>query len=196
MNYLAHLFLAGNQPETMLGNFIADHVKGSDILRFSEKTRNGIAMHRAIDTYTDQHPVVRQSITRLRSDFSKYSGVIVDMFYDHYLSANWAEYSDTDIHTFTETRYRILNSFQAILPSRSAKLLYYMEKQNWLFSYGSLDGMQQAFNGMARRTTFESKMEFAVENLKAGYTEFGQEFRQFFPELQKFICENFDIAKN
>jgi acyl carrier protein phosphodiesterase len=192
LNYLAHLFLAGNHPETVLGNFIADHVKGSDILKFSEKTRHGISMHRAIDTFTDQHPIVKQSITRLRSDFSKYSGVIVDMYYDHFLSANWDDYSSTDIHTFTKTRYDILNSFQAILPARSAKLLYFMEKQNWLLSYASLDGMQQAFNGMARRTTFESKMELAVGNLKEGYLEFEKEFKLFFPDLQQFVKDNFE----
>ena len=105
MNYLAHLFLAGTHPEMILGNFIADHVKGSDVLNYSENTRKGISMHRAIDTFTDQHPVVKQSISRLRTDFRKYSGVIVDMYYDHYLSAHWDEYSPVDIHTFTKARY-------------------------------------------------------------------------------------------
>jgi len=175
----------------ILGNFIADHVKGTDILKYSSTVRKGISMHRAIDTYTDQHPVVRQSIARLRADFRKYAGVIVDMYYDHYLSAEWDEYSDIDIHAFTKIRYEILNTFQAILPMRSARLLYYMEKQNWLLAYSSFDGMQQAFNGMSRRTTFESNMEHAVVNLKAGYPEFGHEFRQFFPDLQSYVKNNF-----
>ena len=192
MNYLAHLFLAGTDPELILGNFIADHVKGSDILKYSENVRKGIAMHRAIDTYTDQHPVVKQSIIRLRNDFHKYAGVIVDMYYDHYLSSQWDDYSDTDLQAFTKMRYDILNTFQAIIPVRSARLLFYMEKQNWLMSYSSFDGMQQAFNGMSRRTTFESNMEHAVVNLKAGYLEFNQEFRQFFPELQMFVKNNFE----
>jgi len=192
LNYLAHLFLAGTDPELILGNFIADHVKGSDILKYSENVRKGIAMHRAIDTYTDQHPVVKQSIIRLRNDFHKYAGVIVDMYYDHYLSSQWDDYSDTDLQAFTKMRYDILNTFQAIIPVRSARLLFYMEKQNWLMSYSSFDGMQQAFNGMSRRTTFESNMEHAVVNLKAGYLEFNQEFRQFFPELQMFVKNNFE----
>jgi acyl carrier protein phosphodiesterase len=193
LNYLAHLFLAGSHPEMILGNFIADHVKGSDILKYSEKIRNGIAMHRAIDTFTDKHPVVKQSIERLRADFRKYAGVIVDMYYDHYLSAHWDDYSAMDIHTFTKTRYDTLNTFHDILPDRSARLLYYMEKQNWLLSYSSLDGMQQAFNGMSRRTTFESKMEMAVTNLKAGYPEFREEFKTFFPELQSYVTRNFNV---
>jgi acyl carrier protein phosphodiesterase len=193
LNYLAHLFLAGTDPEMILGNFIADHVKGSDILKYSSSVRNGISMHRAIDTFTDQHHVVKESIARLRADFRKYAGVIVDMYYDHYLSAHWIEYSHQDLTEFTKTRYDILNTFQPILPVRSSRLLYYMEKQNWLLSYGSFEGMQQAFNGMSRRTTFESNMELAVVNLKAGYLEFRQEFRQFFPDLQSFVRNNFDI---
>ena len=193
MNYLAHLFLAGTHPEMILGNFIADHVKGSDVLKYSPITRKGITMHRAIDTYTDQHPVVKQSISRLRADFHKYAGVVVDMYYDHYLSANWDDYCQTDLQTFTETRYTILNTFQPVLPMRSARLLYYMEKQNWLLSYGNLDGMQQAFNGMSRRTTFVSNMEHAIVNLEAGYTEFGNEFKQFFPDLQLFVKDNFEL---
>jgi len=151
-------------------------------------------MHRAIDTYTDQHPVVRKSIERLRSDFRKYAGVIVDMYYDHFLSANWDNYSMDDIHTFTNTRYNILNTFHEVLPVRSARLLFYMENQNWLLSYGTFEGMQQAFYGMSRRTTFVSNMEFAVANLQTGYSEFGNEFRTFFPELQMFVQENFAIS--
>jgi acyl carrier protein phosphodiesterase len=194
LNYLAHLFLAGSDPELILGNFIADHVKGSDVLKYSANIRQGIAMHRAIDTFTDKHPVVKQSINRLRDDFHKYAGVIVDMYYDHYLSAHWSEYSDTDLLSFTEVRYTILNKFHDIIPSRSARLLFYMEKQNWLLSYGTFDGMQQAFNGMSRRTTFESKMELAVVNLRASYSEFENEFRQFFPELQEYVNTNFPMS--
>lgn len=193
MNYLAHLFLAGTDPELILGNFIADHIKGSEIKKYPDNVCKGITMHRAIDTFTDQHPVVKQSIARLRADFHKYAGVVVDMYYDHFLSANWNEYSDMDLNQFTETRYSILNTYEAILPLRSARLLFYMEKQNWLQSYSSFDGMQQAFNGMARRTTFESNMEQAVVNLKSGYPEFGQEFRLFFPDLQLFVKNNFNL---
>jgi acyl carrier protein phosphodiesterase len=193
LNYLAHLFLAGSDPEMILGNFIADHVKGKEILTYPETVREGITMHRAIDTFTDQHPIVKKSITRLREDFRKYAGVVVDMYYDHFLSLHWNDYSGVDIETFTKTRYDILNSFHAILPARSARLLYYMEKQNWLLSYSSLDGMQQAFNGMSRRTTFISNMENAVASLKTGYQSFSEEFRLFFPELQLFVSEYIDL---
>ena len=163
-------------------------------MKYSDNVRKGISMHRAIDTFTDNHPVVKKSISRLRTDFRKYSGVIVDMYYDHYLSAQWNEYSRLDIHSFTKSRYDILNSFQDSLPARSARLLFYMEKQNWLESYGNFEGMQQAFNGMSYRASFESKMELAVVNLRAGYQEFREEFMEFFPELQFFVRENFEVS--
>ncbi len=194
LNYLAHLFLAGNNPEMIVGNFIADHVKGSDVLNYSETVQKGISMHRAIDTFTDRHPVVKQSIIRLRPDFHKYAGVVVDMYYDHFLSSHWDDYSDIDLQLFTKIRYDILNTFHDILPNRSRRLLFFMEKQNWLLSYGSFEGMQQAFSGMSQRTTFKSNMENAVVSLRSGYTDFRHEFTRFFPDLQAFVAENYSVT--
>ncbi len=194
MNYLAHLFLAGTNPEIMVGNFIADHVKGSKKFEYSENVQYGIRMHRAIDSFTDSHILVHQSIVRLRPYFHKYSGVVVDMFYDHFLSANWNNYSAVDIHSFTKFRFDMLNSYKAILPERSARLLYFMEKQNWLLSYGGFEGMQMAFSGLARRTTFVSHMENAVDFLKKDYHSYNSEFSSYFPDLQKFVLDNFAEA--
>lgn len=191
MNYLAHLFLAGNNSEIILGNFIADHVKGSNILLYNDLVRKGIAMHRDIDRFTDNHPVVKQSIERLRPHFHKYSGVVVDMFYDHFLSANWSEYSTIDLESFTKKEYDLLNLYKELLPERSARLLFYMEKQNWLLSYASNEGLHMAFMGMSSRTKFKSNMENAVEQLNNCYACFEKEFRLFFPELQAFVSDNY-----
>lgn len=193
MNYLAHLFLAGNDPEMIVGNFIADHVKGAKVKDYSIRIQQGIRMHQAIDTFTDHNPIVHQSIMRLRPDFHKYAGVVVDMFYDHFLSADWNTFSGEDLEEFTRSKYLVLNAYSELLPVRSGRLLYYMEKQNWLKSYASFEGMQQAFSGMARRTTFVSHMEHAVSNLKADYELYKQEFQVYFPELQQFVIENFEV---
>lgn len=191
MNYLAHLFLAGENPEIVVGNFIADHVKGIQVNAYSEKIRFGIKMHRAIDTFTDAHPIVHQSIMRLRPNFHKYSGVVVDMFYDHFLSLHWNEFSEQDLDTFTQQRFDMIKLFKPLLPERSVRLLYYMEKNNWLYSYSNFEGLQQAFSGMANRTSFVSHMEHAVEHLKVDYEIYQKEFELYFPELQIFVSENF-----
>ncbi len=83
MNYLAHLYLSGKSEELLIGNFIADSVKGAEIDKFSTEIKAGIVMHRLIDTYTDSHPIVSESKIRLREKYKKYSGVVVDIFYDH-----------------------------------------------------------------------------------------------------------------
>lgn len=191
MNYLAHLFLAGNDENLVIGNFIADHVKGIGIERFNNEIKIGIKMHRTIDEFTDTHPIVRQSISRLRPVYRKYAGVIVDMFYDHYLAAGWSNYSGESLHYFTNSRYSLLLRNFDILPPRSQRILPYMIRNNWLLSYAELGGLQQALTGMSNRTTFISKMEHAVGDLKNCYECYQEEFRTYFPELQQFVHSEF-----
>lgn len=95
MNYLAHIYLSGEDDQLKIGNFIADSVKGRKFIGFPHQVKNGIILHRAIDTYTDSHPVVKKSVHRLFPVYSHYSAVIVDILYDHFLAANWHEYSKT-----------------------------------------------------------------------------------------------------
>jgi acyl carrier protein phosphodiesterase len=194
VNFLAHLYLAGNDEHLIIGNFIADHVKGNRINGFDENIRLGIKMHRDIDHFTDNHPVVRKSIARLRPIYRKYAGVIVDMYYDHYLASEWASFSDLGLKEFTSMRYAILQNNLWILPERSQRVLRYMKMQDWLLAYAHFDGLQEAFAGMSRRTAFISKMENAVMDLKTDYESYQMEFRQYFPELCRFVNEKYGIS--
>ena len=92
MNFLAHLFLSGEPGELMVGNFIADSVKGNAMNDFSEGIQKGIILHRAIDTFTDSHNEMQKSKERLRPRYKKYAPVITDIFYDHFLAVNWQDY--------------------------------------------------------------------------------------------------------
>lgn len=191
MNYLAHLFLAGNEINMLIGNFIADHVKGSGIDSFNPVIQSGIRMHRAIDRFTDSHPVVSESIQRLRPVYRKYAGVIVDIYYDHFLATSWKHYCDESLSSFTNRTYRLLSSQKDILPARSQRILSYMSTYDWLQSYAHLGGIHQAFKGMASRTTFESGMEHASFTLEKNYELFQKEFNIFFPMLIEFVSSEF-----
>ena len=186
MNFLAHIYLSPDDEEIILGNFIADAVKGNAIMNFPEKVRKGILLHRMIDEFTDHHPVFIKSRERLLEHYHKFSAVIVDIFYDHFLSANWKVYSNEDIHFFSEKSYGILMKNYEILPSRYRRILPYMIQQNWLVSYSNLDALRRVFEGMSRRTKFKSGMENAVDDLVANYDAFGLEFKEFFPELKSY----------
>jgi acyl carrier protein phosphodiesterase len=187
VNYLAHLYLAGENPDLIIGNFIADHIKGNGIEKYNDSIRAGIRMHRAIDEFTDNHPVVRQSIERLRPSYRKYSGVIVDMYYDHFLASTWKQWSAVSLANFTASRYDILFHHFNILPARAQRILPHMARHNWLMAYGEFEGLQRALTGMSNRTPFISRMEHAVHDLQNSYEYYHSEFQEYFPELCNFV---------
>ena len=187
MNFLAHLYLSGDNEDIITGNFIADHVKGNGINKFSEPIRKGILLHREIDQFTDSHPQFILSKNRLAPNYRKYAGVIVDMYYDHFLSAFWQDYSDEPIAKFTRRMYKILLKRFLILPPKTKRILPFMAKDNWLVGYGKPEGLGRALSGMAYRTPFDSGMENAVNDLLNDYVVYKKEFESFFPEIIEFV---------
>ncbi len=187
MNFLAHIYLSGASEDILLGNFIADMVKGRQIENFHQGIVEGIMLHRKIDTFTDTHPIVDQSKMRLRNKYRLYSGVVVDMFYDHYLARNWTEYSRHSLTRFVKEAYHVLLKNYFLLPIRAKNVLPYMVSMNWLVNYGDPNRLKRHFEGMAMRTPFKSGMENAVEDLLLHYDEFENEFRTFFPELISYV---------
>lgn len=187
MNFLAHLHLSGDHPKLMIGNFIGDFVKGRNLQdRFETDIVRGIELHRSIDEFTDSHEVVQASKNRLRPKYRHYSGVIVDMYYDHYLARNWDQYHTETLPDYAQQFYQLTNDYLHIMPPRLQKMLPYMISGNWLVNYGKTEGIHRALSGMARRTPFESKMDEAISDMVRSYDDFEKEFKQFFPELQRF----------
>lgn len=187
MNFLAHLYLSGNDEDLILGNFIADMVKGRQIDNFHENVVRGIQMHRKIDSFTDSHPMVDKSKMRLRNKYRLYAGVVVDMFYDHFLASNWREYSSLPLNKYVSNAYQLLLKNYFLLPVRARNILPFMIASNWLVNYAHLDKLQNNLQGMARRTPFNSGMEQAVGDLRKHYDEFADEFAAFFPELIAYV---------
>ncbi len=186
MNFLAHIYLSGEDPELKIGNFIADSVKGKKFLDYPKRISQGITLHRKIDSYTDSHEIVKKSVSRLFPKYRHYSTVIVDILYDHFLAANWTTYSDIPLEEYTLDFYRLLHQHHHILPKPVQTLLPYMEQDNWLLSYASISGIGNVLSGMNRRTKNKSKMNFAVVELEQYYTDFGKEFQTFFEDVERF----------
>jgi len=189
MNFLAHAHLSGNNEELLFGNFVADSVKGKQMELFSPIIKQGILLHRMIDQYTDQHEVVKNSVQLVKPQMGRFSGVVVDIFYDHFLSLNWNAYSDRDITDYSLWVYQILAKRYEQLPARNKRILPWMVAQNWLVSYASPYALKRVFYGMNRRTGNRSPMENAVEVLLENYGELQQDFQLFYTELQAFVSE-------
>ncbi|MBU2907252.1 MULTISPECIES: acyl carrier protein phosphodiesterase [Arenibacter] len=191
MNFLAHLYLSFEDDQITIGNFIADSIRGNKYNHLPEKIQKGIVLHRAIDTYTDKHPIVRQSTKRLHENYSHYSGVIVDIFYDHFLAKNWSEYADTPLPHFVDNFYDLLENNYDILPIGVKRMMPYMIADNWILNYAKMEGISRVLNGMNRRTQNKSKMNFAILDLEEHYTDFEKEFTYFFEELIVFSKQKY-----
>lgn len=186
MNFLAHIYLSGNDDEITIGNFIADGIRGKRYRNYPIGIQKGILLHRQIDTFTDAHPTVRQSTKRLHANYSHYSGVIVDILYDHFLAKNWLDYSEISLNIYTENFYDMITENFHILPDRTQKMIPHMISGNWLLSYAKIDGIQKVLSGMNRRTNNISGMNNATTELQHYYEEFELEFKSFFAELELF----------
>lgn len=189
MNYLAHIYLSGDNDLVKIGNFMADSIKGKNYKNYEKDIQVGILLHRNIDTFTDAHPTVRQSTKRLHEKYSHYSSVIVDILYDHFLAKNWANYCNVSLEDYTDDFYASVTEHFEILPLRIQKMMPYMMTDNWLLSYASLDGIARVLEGMNRRTKHRSGMNRAIDDLEFFYTEFETEFTSFFDELIQFSKE-------
>jgi acyl carrier protein phosphodiesterase len=189
MNFLAHLYLSGDSNELLIGNFIADAVKGKEYLKFSEGIIKGIKLHRKIDEFTDKHPIVNRSVERLRPLYSKYSPVIVDIFYDHYLASKWHQYSSIPLNKYAQDVYSLITEHHHIMPARVQHFLPYMIQGNWLYNYSNLEGIENVLKGMSRRAKFVSHMENSIYELRKDYQLYEEEFNLFFPDLINFSEE-------
>jgi len=184
MNFLAHIYLSGDNDLLKIGNFMADGIRGKHFENYPLEIQKGIILHRAIDTYTDAHPIFRQSTKKLHARYHHYAGVIVDVFYDHFLAKNWSKYSDEKLENFVEKFYQSLHDNYAVLSEKTKEIMPYMIEQNWLVSYKTVEGIKQILTQMDRRTKNESKMRFASEELLEYYADFESDFTLFFNDLQ------------
>lgn len=196
MNFLAHIYLSGNNDLITIGNFIADSIKGKQYKDYPDGIKIGILLHREIDTFTDAHQTVRLSTKRLHKRYSHYSGVIVDILYDHFLAKNWSHYSNTPLELFVNHFYELLETNFDILPRQIQTMMPYMLSENWLLNYAKINGIQNVLNGMNRRTKNRAGMNRATEELLEFYSEFEDEFTSFFEELRSFSNKKLDELKS
>ena len=194
MNFLAHLYLAGPPASPayagqLVGQFIADSVPGRQVEAYPAAVQAGIRAHRAIDTFTDQHPVVRRSTARLRAaGTGKYAGVVADVFMDHFLARNFDEFAAEPLADFTQRVYALLATRQADFPAPVQYFFPHLVQHNWLLHYAELAGIGRALQGLSRRASPGSGMAAAGEELARHYAAYEADFREFFPALQAYAA--------
>lgn len=193
MNFLAHIYLSGDNNLIKIGNFMADGIRGNDYLKFPEEVIKGILLHRQIDTFTDSNPTYRKSKHRLHEKYGHYAGVIMDILYDHFLAKNWKQYSTVNLADYVSEFYKSLHDNYEILSERTKDLMPYMIERNWLLSYETIAGIEMILFQMDYRTKHRANMQEAIVELQEFYTDFEAEFTAFFEELIAFCNQKRDL---
>ena len=199
MNFLAHIYLSGDDDDIKIGNFLGDFIKGRlnklTNAQFSLGMINGMALHREIDFFTDTHPIVKQSIDRLQPKYHKVSGIIVDMFYDHILAKNFLQYSSISLPEYSQSFYDLLENRKGEIPTKMDRMVKSMVSHNWLMGYTTYEGIEWALKGISQRLSFDSGIEKATEELRRDYAQYEAEFQLFFPEMI-LHCQNFCSSRS
>ena len=187
MNYLAHIRLAGDDPECLIGNFLGDFVKGrltED--RYSPGVKRGIVMHRRIDAWTDSHEITRKCARLISPERRRWSRVILDIFYDHLLAVNWERYSDESLRDFLDRSYGIILGAADIFPEHAAARINTIIEDGWIEKYRSISGLSIVFEGMSRRVRRKNPLSGSERELVAHYDEMNEHFNRFFPEILEY----------
>lgn len=190
MNYLAHVLLAGPEADWRLGGLLGDFVKGPLVPgEMPESARLGIVLHRRIDSYADAHAAFRRSRERVSEARRRYGGIMIDMFYDHFLALHWERFSDEPLASFAAGVYALLEERSESLPGRLRGILPLMRRDDWLASYRDASAVALALDRMAQyRLKRANRLGGAGEELLGGYAGFERDFLEFFPDAQAFAA--------
>jgi acyl carrier protein phosphodiesterase len=190
MNYLAHAYLSFNNPEILVGNMISDFVKGKKKFDYAPGIQKGIALHRAIDEFTDFHPVTKDAKKIFSQDYGLYSGAFMDVAYDYFLARDKAQFEPVSLLAFSQQVYGILEDYFLVLPPAFQAIFPYMKKHDWLFNYQHLSGIEKSFEGLARRATYIKESDTAFKIFTSNLEQLETRYHLFFPALKQFAINS------
>ncbi|MFM7725227.1 MAG: ACP phosphodiesterase [Flavobacteriales bacterium] len=183
MNYLAHSFLSFSHEPILFGQFIADDIKGSRWREFPAAVQQGILLHRYIDDFTDNHPKVVELRKLLHPRLGKFSGVALDVLFDHVLCMRWEQYEETSHDVWIGTTYDLLAARGSEMSEKRKFILENMIKYNWMQMYATSEGVATILGQMSRRIPFENPLQLGITAFKEHKTAIISTFDEFFPEI-------------
>ena len=192
MNFLAHAYLSFGHPQVLTGNMISDFVKGKARFTYPPGVQTGIVLHRAIDAYTDAHPVTKEAMSLFRPHYRLYSGAIMDVLYDHFLARDAQLFTEESLHRFSQEVYAALDANAYSLPPAFAHILVYMKSENWLYRYRSTAGIEKSLRGLSMRAAYMGDSREAVALLHRHYDELNDLYTRFMADVKLFAKARFD----
>lgn len=194
MNLVAHQYLSFKNPDLQIGNLLGELVKGNDYLQYDAEISKGILLHRAIDSFTDSHEIVKNSSAKFHSTQHKYSPIIIDLMYDYFLIKHWNQFHDIPFNQFKTDCYQLFQNHLPTVPKTAQQMINHLIKHDWFSNYTTLEGIQQTLANISKRTSFQNNLTDAINEMKRFENEIEQDFLKFFPELIDY-CKYFIHSK-
>ncbi|MDP4264711.1 MAG: ACP phosphodiesterase [Bacteroidota bacterium] len=175
-----------------MGNLISDFVKGKKQFDYPRGIRQGITLHRIIDTFTDGHEATKKAKEIFRPHYRLYSGAFIDVVYDHFLATDQNEFSESSLFDFSQKVYATLDHYKEWLPPGFSAMFTYMKTQNWLFNYRTRSGTEKSFGGVVRRAIYLTESNTATRLFEMHYQPLLECFHQFWKDAKPFARGQFD----
>ena len=187
MNHLAHFYLSGSDTNLLIGNFLGDYVKGRLTGSRQINIETGIRLHRAIDAFTDRHPITRLSQSRFEPRFRRVSGIMTDIIYDHFLAKNWQNYHESSLQNFAQATFEILLANKEHLPEDAIKNCERMHENNVLSRYADSAFIDRSLAHLSTRLSRENPLAEGYGQFLNNQEKLCTDFEEFFPALRQFV---------
>ncbi len=186
MNFLAHFHLSSHSEAAIVGSWLGDFVKGGAHRDYADEISDAILLHRHIDSFTDHHEIFLRSKRRLSPPFRRYAGILIDVFYDHFLARHWDEFHDQHLDEFCQNIYGVLADQRQHCPAEANRVAGLMAQHDWMGSYRHIEGVDRALHGISRRLRRANPLAAGVDELRKEYLAMEQDFFEFYPLLRDF----------
>lgn len=194
MNYLAHAYLSFNKPEILVGNLISDFVKGKKKFDYSPGIQQGMALHRAIDSFTDEHNASKDAKIYFKPHYRLYGAAFIDIVYDHFLAIDLNEFNDSILFSFSQQVYSVMDDYISVFPDKFQGIYPYMKTYNWLYNYQHRWAIKRSFNGLVHRAAYLTESDNAFRIFEENYTGLQECYHNFFPDVKQFAYEIFQTT--
>lgn len=187
MNFLAHAYLSFDDPDLIVGNIIADMIKGKQINQLPSEIQQGVVLHRQIDTFTDKHPIVKETKVLFDKSAGRYNGLFLDVAFDHFLAVSEEFEPEIGWEVFTQNCYQALESRSSFLPSQFISMFMYMKSENWLLNYRNKWLIEKSFERLQNRASYLPQGGNIYSDFELHYNALAEGFNNFYPDLIEYV---------